>query len=73
MLLRGKYRMGIRQPVMLVTLMTGSVILTFVPPTKIPPRAPLGPSVVLIDGMPFSGMAFVLQKSAAVRRETCKR
>jgi len=66
--------MGIKQPVMLVMLhLQEDVVLTFVPPTKIPPRAPFGPSVVLIEGMPFSGIAFVLQKSAAVRRETCKR
>lgn len=43
---------------------------TLVPPTKIPPRAPFGPSVVLMAGIPFSGMAFVLQKSAAVSKET---
>jgi hypothetical protein len=43
---------------------------TFVPPTKIPPRAPFGPSLVLMAGILFSGIAFVLQKSAAVRRET---
>ena len=46
--------------------------LTFVPPTNIPPLAPFGQSVVLIAGMPFSGMALVRQKSAAVRRETYK-
>lgn len=46
--------------------------LTLVPPTKIPPRAPFGPSEAFIAGMFFSGMAFVLQKSAAVRRDTCK-
>lgn len=42
---------------------------TLVPPTKIPPLAPFGPSEVLIAGIPFSGMAFVLQKSAAVSKE----
>lgn len=47
------------------------VVRTFVPPTKMPPRAPLGPSLVFIAGIRFSGMDFVLQKSAAVRRETC--
>lgn len=47
-----------------------SMRLTLVPPTNIPPLAPLGPSVVLIAGIPFSGIAFVLQKSAAVSRET---
>ena len=40
-----------------------------VPPTKILPRAPFGPSVVLADGIPFSGIAFVRQKSQAVRSE----
>lgn len=43
---------------------------TFVPPTKIPPLAPFGPSLVLMAGMSLEGMAFVLQKSAAVRRDT---
>lgn len=42
---------------------------TFVPPTKIPPRAPFGPSLVFAAGTPFSLIALVLQKSAAVRRE----
>ena len=41
-----------------------------VPPTKMPPRAPFGPSLVLMAGMPFEGIALVLQKSAAVRRDT---
>ena len=44
---------------------------TLVPPTKMPPLAPLGPSEVLMAGMPLSGMDFVLQKSAAVSRDTC--
>lgn len=39
------------------------------PPTKIPPRAPLGPSLVFAAGIPFSLIALVLQKSAAVSRE----
>ncbi len=43
---------------------------TFVPPTKILPRAPFGPSVVLAAGMPLAGMDFVRQKSAAVRSDT---
>jgi hypothetical protein len=46
--------------------------LTFVPPTKMPPRAPFGPSVVLTAGTFFSGIAFVLQKSAAASRDTCR-
>lgn len=46
--------------------------LTFVPPTKIPPRAPFGPSLVFAAGMPFSAMAVVLQKSAAVSKEICR-
>lgn len=41
-----------------------------VPPTKMPPLAPFGPSEVLMAGMPFSGIDFVLQKSAAVSRDT---
>lgn len=44
--------------------------LTLVPPTNMPPRAPFGPSDAFIAGMFFSGIAFVLQKSAAVRRDT---
>lgn len=45
--------------------------LTGVPFVKNSPRAPLGPSDVLIDGMPFSGMAFVRQKSAPASSEIC--
>ncbi len=45
--------------------------LTLVPPTKMPPRAPFGPSLVLTAGMFLDGIDFVLQKSAAVRRDTC--
>lgn len=45
-------------------------LLTLVPPTKMPPRAPVGPSDALIAGIFFSGIALVLQKSAAVRRDT---
>jgi hypothetical protein len=44
---------------------------TFVPPTKMPPRAPLGPSLVFTAGMFLEGIAFVLQKSAAVSKEIC--
>lgn len=40
------------------------------PPTKMPPRAPLGPSDVLMAGMFLAGIDLVRQKSAAVRRET---
>jgi len=46
------------------------ILLTFVPAVKIPPRAPLGPSEVLNAGIPFEGIAFDLQKSAATRRDT---
>lgn len=46
------------------------MVLTFVPALKIAPRAPFGPSLVLKAGIPFSGIAFDLQKSAAVRSET---
>jgi hypothetical protein len=35
--------------------------LTRVPALKIAPRAPFGPSDVLMLGMPFGGMATVLQ------------
>lgn len=48
-----------------------SVQLTFVPPTKMPPRAPLGPSLVFTAGMFLEGIALVLQKSAAVSKEIC--
>lgn len=44
-------------------------LLTGVPFVKNSPRAPLGPSVVLIDGMPFSGIAVVRQKSAPASKE----
>jgi hypothetical protein len=43
---------------------------TFVPPVKIPPRAPFGPSEVLNAGIPFEGMDLDLQKSAATKSET---
>ena len=42
---------------------------TGVPFLKKAPRAPLGPSEVLIEGIPFEGMATVLQKSAPASRE----
>lgn len=48
----------------------GACNFTFVPPVNIPPRAPFGPSDVLNAGIPFEGIAFDLQKSAATRRET---
>jgi hypothetical protein len=38
--------------------------LTGVPFVKNSPRAPLGPSVVFMEGIPFSGIAIVRQKSA---------
>jgi hypothetical protein len=40
------------------------VQLTGVPFVKNSPRAPLGPSVVFMEGIPFSGIAIVRQKSA---------
>jgi hypothetical protein len=43
---------------------------TLVPALNIAPRAPLGPSLVLKAGIPFSGIDFDLQKSAAVSSET---
>jgi hypothetical protein len=45
-------------------------MLTFVPPENIPPRAPLGPSEVLNAGMPFEGIDWDLQKSAAHKSDT---
>jgi hypothetical protein len=46
-------------------------ILTGVPFLKNAPRAPLGPSVVFMEGIPFSGIATVLQKSAAASKDIC--
>ena len=43
--------------------------LTGVPFVKNSPRAPLGPSVVFIDGVPFSGMGMVRQKSAPANND----
>lgn len=40
------------------------------PPTNVSPRAPFGPSLVLAAGIPFGPIATVLQKSAAVSKET---
>jgi hypothetical protein len=45
------------------------VKLTLVPFLKNCPRAPLGPSVVLIDGIPCSGIATVRQKSDPASKE----
>lgn len=45
--------------------------LTGVPFLKYCPRAPFGPSVVLIDGIPRWGRGTVLQKSAPANRDTC--
>ena len=44
--------------------MASMVELTGVPFVKNSPRAPLGPSVVFMEGIPFSGIAIVRQKSA---------
>jgi hypothetical protein len=44
--------------------------LTLVPALNTAPRAPFGPSLVLTNGMPFAGMATVLQWSAALSRDT---
>src|SRR5580704_10793930 len=42
------------------------------PPTKAPPpRAPFGPSLTLIDGMPSRSIGTVVQKSLPARSETC--
>ena len=46
--------------------------LTGVPSLKKAPLAPLGPSVVLIEGIPFEGMVDVLQKSWAASRDTSR-
>lgn len=51
-------------------LFNSSKNLTFVPALKNSPRAPFGPSLVLIEGMPFEGIETVLHISAALRRET---
>ena len=42
-----------------------------VPSVKRAPRAPLGPSVVLMEGIDRLGIAVVLQKSWPARRATC--
>lgn len=68
-----RYRKEIRRPIKGVSveaLDLDTLKLTFVPALNMAPRAPLGPSEVLNAGMPFSGIAFDLQKSAAVRSET---
>lgn len=79
MLLPGRHHRGRERPVVVVLVGARSVgelasfpknVLTLVPPTKMPPRAPFGPSVALIAGIFFSGIALVLQKSAAVSRDT---
>lgn len=49
-----------------------SGLLTGVPFVKNSPRAPLGPSVVFIEGTPFSGMAIDRQKSAPASNEICR-
>ena len=42
------------------------------PPTRLPPpRAPFGPSVTLIAGMPSRSIGTVVQKSAPASREAC--
>jgi hypothetical protein len=43
--------------------------LTGVPFVKNSPRAPLGPSDVLIDGIPLPGIGMVRQKSAPASNE----
>lgn len=43
---------------------------TGVPSLKRAPLAPLGPSDVLIEGIPFEGIGTVLQKSLPARRES---
>src|SRR5215211_2337440 len=46
-------------------------LAAFTPPTKLPPpRAPFGPSVTLMAGMPSHSMGTVIQKLAPDRRET---
>ena len=60
--------MEIVQPVVVSHLaiyeIVSNVELTGVPFVKNSPRAPLGPSVVFMEGIPFSGIAIVRQKSA---------
>lgn len=47
-------------------------LLTGVPFVKNSPRAPFGPSVVFMDGIPLLGIGIVLQKSAPAKSEICK-
>lgn len=73
MMQQARYRKETRQPVDRVSVESVALVhveATFVPALKMAPRAPLGPSEVLNAGTPFSGMAFDLQKSAAVKSET---
>jgi hypothetical protein len=60
--------MGIVRPIVISHLVihgrTSMEELTGVPFVKNSPRAPLGPSVVFMEGIPFSGIAIVRQKSA---------
>jgi hypothetical protein len=60
--------MGIVRPAVVSHLVihdiASMVELTGVPFVKNSPRAPLGPSVVFMEGIPFSGIAIVRQKSA---------
>lgn len=44
--------------------------LTRVPALNTPPRAPLGPSLVLTFGIPLAGIATVLHASAPLINET---
>jgi hypothetical protein len=60
--------MGIVRPTVISQLVANDIAsmmeLTGVPFVKNSPRAPLGPSVVFMEGIPFSGIAIVRQKSA---------
>ena len=47
-------------------------LLTGVPLSKSSPRAPAGPSVVLIEGTPCCGRATVRQKSAPDSKDICQ-
>jgi hypothetical protein len=68
--------MGIEQPLTVSVQYCCKIEIwdiTGVPFLKNCPRAPLGPSVVLIDGMPRCGRGTVLQKSAPANSDTCSK
>jgi len=64
--------MGTRLPVIISGWYANGTrnLLTGVPFVKNSPRAPLGPSVVLTEGMPLLEIGIDLQKSAPASSET---